>query len=257
MMKMRLMMAGVAAAALLFTAQACKKTEDKGTATFNVRMTDAPGDYEAVNVDIQGVEVHTNNDGWKSLTVKTGVYNLLEFTNGLDTLIATGQIPAGKVSEIRFVLGTNNSVVVDGTSYPLSTPSAQQSGLKLKIHEDLAEGVNYTIVIDFDAAKSVVETGKGSYILKPVLRTVTTAVSGAIKGVVTPAACQPALLAISGTDTFGTYADTISGKFLIRGVPAGTYQVIVDAKPGYTDTSFNGITVVNGQVTDMDTIRIR
>lgn len=245
-------------AALALTAvNGCKKNDDNGMATFRVRLTDAPGDYDAVNVDIQGVEVHTDADGWKPLTVKTGVYNLLDFTNGLDTLIASGQIPSGKVSEIRFILGTNNSIVVDGTTYPLSTPSAQQSGLKLKIHEDLAEGVTYTIVIDFDAAKSVVETGKGSYSLKPVLRTVTAAVSGAIKGVVNPAASHPALLAISGTDTFGTYADSTTGKFLIRGVPAGTYQVIVDAKPGYTDTTISGVGVVNGQVTDMGTIPIK
>jgi hypothetical protein len=59
-------------------------------ARLEVWLTDSPGDYKEVNVEIEGVEVHTEtgdqNSGWKSLDVEGGVFNLLEFTNGLDTL---------------------------------------------------------------------------------------------------------------------------------------------------------------------------
>jgi hypothetical protein len=39
---------------------------------------------------------------------------------------------------------------------------------------------------DFDANKSIVKLGNGGYKLKPVIRTVETAISGAIKGTITP-----------------------------------------------------------------------
>jgi hypothetical protein len=58
---------------------------------------------------------------------------------------------------------------VDGVSYPLSTPSAEQSGLKLQVNATLEAGVVYTILLDFDANKSIVVTGNNTYKLKPVV----------------------------------------------------------------------------------------
>lgn len=37
-----------------------------GTAKMHVRMTDAPGDYAEVNVDVQSVQVHKEGDGDES-----------------------------------------------------------------------------------------------------------------------------------------------------------------------------------------------
>lgn len=220
-------------------------------------MTDAPGDYDQVNVDIQGVEIHSDQNGWVSLPANKGVYNLLDFTNGLDTLLASGTVETGTISQIRLVLGSNNSVMVDGKLYPLSTPSAQQSGLKLNIHAVLTKGITYTILLDFDADKSIVHTGKDTYILKPVIRTVAKALDGAIKGVVNPTAAFPSVMAVSGTDTFGTYADSATGAYLVQGVKAGTYKVMFFPKSPYADTVINNVSVTTGMVTDMGTITIK
>ena len=119
--------------------------KDSGTSRVEVRLTDAPAEYQEVNIDIQGVEVHANdgnqNSGWQSLDIKKGVYNLLKLTNGLDTLLGTTTLPAGKISQVRLVLGANNSLKVAGQSTTLETPSAQQSGLKVQVHTELKEGV--------------------------------------------------------------------------------------------------------------------
>jgi uncharacterized lipoprotein YmbA len=42
---------------------------DEQTARLEIRLTDAPGDYEAVYVDIQGVEINSESgeSGWKQL----------------------------------------------------------------------------------------------------------------------------------------------------------------------------------------------
>jgi hypothetical protein len=235
-------------------------SDENQNARLEIRLTDAPGDYEEVNVDIQGIEIHAEGgdlaSGWKSLNVQQGVYNLLELSNGIDTLLSVTELPAGKISQIRLILGQENSIKIDGQEIDLVTPSAQHSGLKLNVHADLLEGVTYKILLDFDAARSVVHTGSGKYNLKPVIRSITEATSGAIKGVVSPAASLPAVFAIVATDTVATtYADS-TGNFLLRGVPPGAYTVSFDAKEGYTDFQETNVAVSLGNVTDMGTISL-
>src|SRR6478752_5293579 len=122
-------------------------SNDDKMARLEIRLTDAPGDYEKVNIEIVGVEVHSDgaseNAGWRSLNASTGVYNILELAGGLDTLLCAAELPAGKISQIRLLLGNNNSLVVGGQEFPMSTPSGQQSGLKLNVHTVLTEGITY------------------------------------------------------------------------------------------------------------------
>jgi hypothetical protein len=52
----------------------------------------------------------------------------------------------------------------------LTTPSADQSGLKLNTDMDVTGSQTADFVIDFDACKSIVSAGgSGKYLLKPVL----------------------------------------------------------------------------------------
>ena len=253
-------------AILAFTS--CSKNSSSSSSTtssMSVYLVDGPAAYDRVYIDVQSVQVKASTDAsesdWQTLTIpRTGIYNLLNFKNGLDTLLGTIQLPAGHISQLRLVLGSNNSVVLNGVSYPLTTPSAQQSGLKLAINTDLLAGIDYKIWIDFDAARSIVQTGSGSYILKPVIRTFTQAESGAIKGIVLPVAAKGWVFAIANaTDTVSsTPADLSSGIFLLRGIPASTYKVAFHATAGtYRDTTFTGVTVTTGNITDVGTLTLK
>lgn len=227
-------------------------------ARLEVWLTDAPGDYQEVNVEVVGVEVHADNgdqnSGWKALNVDGGVYDLLELTNGLDTLLGSIELPAGKISQLRLKLGNDNTIKVDGETLPLSTPSGQQSGLKLQVHTTLTEGITYKVLVDFDVARSVVERGNGTYSLKPVIRTITEAQDGAIKGTVAPAESTPAIYAIAGSDTVGTtYADA-SGKFLLRGLSAGSYKVVFIPNSAYDTLVREDVSVAVGSVTELGVV---
>jgi len=151
---------------------ACKKDENAtGKTQFHVYLTDGPGDYQQVNVDIQQVRIKTSDDTsqWLDLQTNAGVYNLLDFQNGIDTLLAMGPVPALTLKEVRLVLGPNNTVMKDSILYDLDTPSAEQSGLKIKIDKNLGFTTD-SLTLDFDAAASIVETGNGKFILKPVIK---------------------------------------------------------------------------------------
>jgi len=194
--------------------------------------------------------------GEQTLNVSGGPLNILDFRLGKDTLLAAQDIPAGTIQQIRLVLNdSGNEVVVSGTSFNLTTPSGQTSGVKLNVHDKLVAGIDYTIMLDFDAAQSIVLTGNGKYILKPVIRAVPVAVSGALTGMVTPAASAPKVYAIMGTDTVGTIADT-TGKFYFPGLPAGIYKVNFMPVSPYLPQTVTNVTVATGAVDDMGTITI-
>lgn len=247
---------------LLFTCSlnSCSKNDSAEKAKLQVRLTDDPAGYDAVNIDIQDVQINVTGDddkGWQSLPgVKKGIYNILDLVNDKDTLLADADIPSGKLHQIRLVLGDNNSIVLNGVSTHLETPSAQQSGLKLNVQQDVKGGILYTMVLDFDAARSIVATGSGKYNLKPVIRTVLNAVGGSIRGAVTPSSVLTAVYAINGTDTLTTFTDG-TGAYLIKGVPAATYNMLYwPADVTYKTQTKSGIAVTTGNVTVVDTVRL-
>jgi hypothetical protein len=215
-------------------------------------MTDAPGPYNAVYVDIVGVEVTGTNNDAVLLDVNPGIYNLLNFSNGKDTLIGTGTLDVGSVEQIRLILGPNNTIMVNNVSYPLSTPSAEQSGLKLQVHKTLEAGVEYEILLDFDANQSIVETGNGVYKLKPVIRTIENAISGSIKGKITPIGQIATITATSSTSSYSSVVNA-NGDFLIKGIPAGTYSVTITPVLPLVAVTKTNIIVTTGVSTNIGT----
>ena len=247
---------------LLFTFSlgSCSNKDSGEKAKLEIRLTDDPAAYDAVYIDIKDVQLNVTGDddkGWQSVAgVQKGIINLLDLVNDKDTLLVNADIPSGKLHQIRLILGTNNSIVANGVTIPLETPSAQQSGLKLNVQQNVTGGILYTMVLDFDAGRSIVSTGNGKFILKPVIRTVLNAVGGSIKGAVTPKTVITAVYAINGADTMSTFTD-LNGGYLIKGVPAASYTM----KYYPTDTMYKtqtktGIVVTTGNVTVVDTVRL-
>jgi major membrane immunogen (membrane-anchored lipoprotein) len=248
--------------ALLILASCSKNNNaDKGTARLQVYLTDDPASYDAVNINVQDIMINVTDsadNGWQSLSnVKRGSYNLLDLVNDKDTILADAVIPSGKIHQIRLVLGDGNTIVENGTTYPLTTPSAQQSGLKLNIQQDVTEGVLYKLVLDFDAGKSIVKTGNGKYILKPVIRTVLESVGGSIKGVVTPFYFSSQVLAIQGPDTVASTYIGNNGGYLIKGLLPGSYDVhVIPEDVTFKKGLRTGVIVNTGAVTLVDTIKL-
>ena len=146
---------------------ACKK--NNRTVPVQLLLTDNPTSYDEVNVHILDMKVKMNNEeGWTDLEAKDTTVNLLDLQDGVTILIAEGEVPEGTLKEVRFILGAGNNIVVGGVTHPLQTPSAEASGLKIKIDKHLEETLN-TLVLDFDAALSIKEEN-GNYKLDPVIR---------------------------------------------------------------------------------------
>ena len=242
----------------------CQKSNNSGDnpVRLQVHLTDSPDpNVKEVWVDVKEVRITMKDTNWITLEgAHPGLYNLLDLTDGKDTLLADAQIPAGNISQIRLVLGDNNYIITkSGEKIDLTTPSAQQSGLKVQIHQAVTGGLLYRLVLDFDAGKSIVKAGNSSkYILKPVLRVISFVPSGGnLKGVVTPDSVRTLVYAINGTDTIAsTYTDTLNGNFWFGDIPAGSYSL--SYLP--TDTTFKdaqrNVSVVLGQTAIADTVAL-
>lgn len=243
-------------AILVFGINSCKKESSTKSYPYSVKMTDAPGPYTEVNIDLQAVEVIGSNGSSVMLNTKAGIYNLIDLANGKDTLIASADLEDATVQQIRLILGPNSTVVVDGDTFPLSTPSAEQSGLKLQVHQTLKAGVLYEVLIDFDANQSIVKEGNGSYKLKPVLRTIETAVSGSIKGSITPIGALATVTATSSTSVVYTSNVISTGGFIIMGLPAGSYTITVTPAPPLNPVTVNNVVVTVGSTTNVGLITL-
>ena len=233
-------------------------SNNAGLANLTLKLTDAPADYDEVNIDIQEITIHTAN-GWENIEFDNpGVYNLLDFNNGMDTLMTRAEIPAGNVSQMRLILGENNTIVVDGTTHDLRTPSAQQSGLKFNIHQDFEAGTAYELWIDFDAGNSIVEQGNGGYSLRPVIKTFTDLTNGQIRGYVYPANANTTIYVMDGDEIVAVGIPEDDGYFLIRGLEESTYSILFDTdNDSFTDSTMDNIVVSFGEINDIGSITLQ
>lgn len=259
---------------LFFTA--CNDNDDSSqTSRMMVRLVDAPGDYEEVNVEVLDVLIKATSDtddsqGWISIGDETQVgegkkVDLLKLTGGVNALLADNLVPSGNLGQIRLLLGDENSVKLVGaaTTIPLNTPSAQQSGLKLQVNKILEAGKTYEFLLDFDVEHSVVKAGNsGIYNLHPVIRVSTKENTGSIIGKIatgTPPSTPEFAVAVSipvEGGTIETVMNALTGEFELNGVPAGTYTVTLTpaTASGKSPIIINGVMVKNGEITDVGTV---
>ena len=263
---MKNILTGIAALSLVLMT-GCSLNSNSGVGTLQVKMHDNAAEYDEVNIFVERVEVNntSGDDGWQTISEPNESYNILELINGQFEVIADAELEAGTYEQIRLVVSRDqNSVVMDGQTYNLFVPSGAQTGVKLNINAEIEEGIQYVLLLDFDAGKSVVETGMATnpeFILQPVIRATPEAVSGNIGGSVTPVEANAAIYAIEGfntseADTLSTtYADEVTGEFLLVGLEEGTYTVSTNAD-GYEEAVVENVEVTIGETNEIGTLEL-
>ena len=234
-----------------------------GTGTLRLALTDAPAcGYDAVNVTIERVRVHQssgageNDSGWVDMAVTPRQrVNLLSLTNGVLEELGQTPLPTGRYTQMRLVLADNggsapfaNSVVpTGGSEVALTTPSAQQTGLKLNVGIDVGANQIADVVLDFDGCKSIVPRGNsGQYNLKPVIAVIPRVINvGRIEGYVDPSIAAAAMVSVqaAGEPVKATPPDPVTGKFVLYPVPVGSYALVL-THPGRATAAVTGVPVV-------------
>lgn len=214
--------------------------------TLGVSLTDAPAcGFEAVNVTVVKVKTHQSSSatdnmaGWTDITLNPArKINLLNLNNGVLDNLGETPLAAGHYTQLRLVLdpntatGLENSVVpAGGIETTLVTPSAVQSGIKLLNEFDVASGYRVDLLLDFDACKSIVTRGDGTFALKPVIKVIPFMRNG-ISGFVDPALLSSNVMVTveqNGVAVQSTVPDATSGEFFLARVAPGNYDVVITA----------------------------
>ncbi|MBX9785411.1 MAG: DUF4382 domain-containing protein [Chitinophagaceae bacterium] len=249
-MKTILKVAIPVAAILMLLFLGCKKEASvtNGKQKVQVFLTDNPVNFQAVNIDIQKVEVKLEFDSagveherWETLQIRPGVYNILNFRNGVDTLLAQGFVGKGELKKLRLTLGSRNSVVADNVTYPpLKKPEV------IIDLDDISEinPSDFRIHIDFDASGSIIRINNNQFELEPRIRTFDDDHDGRIEGKVLPKDAKAIISVTGGGQTLVALPDDDDGGFKIRGIKASVADLVIDATAnGYRDTIIKNINV--------------
>lgn len=241
----------------LFFMTACDNVNDKNR--LSVYICDAPApNLEEMTFYISQVEVRETGTGnWLALAPENRRVSLLTLVNGRMQQVAMSEIEKGKSFDaVRLTLNPENaSVTVAGNKVDAQLDPADTE-LIIPITPTVMDGPNRPILIDIDAAASLIEIpgtpgtptpGDGDdddeeeevilsdYRIKPVARFVDTALTGAVRGgLQTASGTIPSQALIQFTNTangeiFSTYCTTATasrGAFFIR-LLAGEYQMDV------------------------------
>lgn len=182
-MRGRYLTTTLACAALLclFTFVGCSENDstNPSTGTVTIHMTDAPAidNVNAINLNVTEISVKMSGDqseqGWDVLRTDSLNVDLLNLQNGVFTTVATGRVAEGDYQQVRLKLGAGSTIVVDGVTHPITVPSGMQSGLKLVGPFHVPGGSGVDLALDFDASRSIHETGSGVFIMSPVVHMMT------------------------------------------------------------------------------------
>src|SRR5690606_29751044 len=239
----------------------------------------ATPDYAEVWVTVEKLRVHQNDSaaegdsGWEEIVLDPPrKIELLDLRNGVLAELGQVEVPAGTYHQFRLVLGdgpTDNELVLaadPATRVPLTTPSAQQSGLKLNAKPfEVADGQTVELVLDFDAARSVVKAGNsGKYLLKPVITVIPVLDAGALAGsFADPVAADGASVSLQAYDaTTGEVkvlratTPAADGSWKLAPVEAGRDYALVIVKPGYRSVVLTDVTLATAETLAVDSIEL-
>ena len=249
-----------------------------GQSKLSIFLTDGPYDYQKVLIDIQGIRVKVDTcekeededcddykdsldrdcEVWDTLDIRAGVYDILNLQNGIDTLLASGFYPSGEIEKVQFILGNNNSVMVDSVVHPLKLKE-NKNYIYVKIEHENIDSItnnNFVLYLDFDVARSI-KLVNGTYWLKPYLKPFGKHSTGEIEGKVRPVQAHGMIKAYNTTDTAFARPDHHEGEFKIRGLKPGTYDVWIEGRNGYKDTTITAVNVRRGEDTKLGTIFLK
>jgi hypothetical protein len=276
----------LAAFMLIFSACTKNGIDVNAGGKVSLYLTDGPGEFDSVFIDIQKVEVkidtnsvYKNEDKrsdedddrddhqkrkddygeWVNINFTPAIIDVLSLRNGVETKLGEANILTGTVRKIRITLGTQNRVVKNGVSSTLELRNETNNFLYVKLYDKhrqrSADSTSVSVWVDFDVANSIVEKD-GKFYLRPVLRPFNNRNFGEVEGKVLPLEAKAVVRITNGAGFNGVALPNREGNFKLRGLEAGTYTVIVQGIPPYVDKVISNVVVTKGKETELGVITL-
>jgi Domain of unknown function (DUF4382)/Carboxypeptidase regulatory-like domain len=279
-------MASLVVALAVFLSACTKNGVNASRGNVALYLTDGPGEYDSVFIDITKVEVKVDNDSlhkhnddhgkndddrddhekrkdgygeWVDINFTPALIDVLSLRNGVETKLGEANIATGTVRKIRITLGSRNRVVKDSVSYPLELKNETNNLLYVKLydnHRQRGADSSTKVWVDFDIARSI-EEKDGKFYLRPVLRPFCNANFGEVEGTVLPLEAKAVVRITNGAGFDGVALPNRDGKFKLRGLETGTYTVTVEGLAPYIKETISNVSVTKGKETKLGTITLK
>lgn len=239
-------------------------SEGTGLALVNIRLIDAPGDFDEAWIEIDGVELLQGTDRqalegqWIYLP-----YDQAERQVDVSKLVGEGalllgrqEIPVGGIFKIRLLLGNNHYLAKNGKERSLTLQNPETAVIEMDVDYRLERNLSYDIYLDFDLEQSIKGTADTTrFLLEPKVRSFVSTERSIIKGKIQPSASRPVIYAISGKDTVTTLTDA-QGNYSLRGLDPAKYTVRILPRKPYKGTLFS-VETKKGEATSVDNIVLK
>lgn len=266
-------------------------SDSKGT--LKVGLTDKQSDEFAnvfiaikeVRVVPAGLENAADDDSRLPVVVKYDTPHSVDILTlrFQQELLGTVILSAGTYNQVRLILAANpTGQGKDPVNYltlktaptvkiPLTTPSSQQSGLKILGRFEVKPGIINAIILDFDPNTAIVDRGNGDYNLKPtgirIVQTTALTSFGSLSGTVVSTfrdysratvavVPQGGVNSIASGTIFSNFSSNRWEAPFSAFVPAGAYRLHILAN-GFAPYSSPMKTVTTGTDTQLGEIFLK
>ncbi len=172
---------------------------------------------ESLILTVREMVVIDSNDNHITILDEERTIDILGVSRSEPVILSDVSIEPGVYKELRLVLNDENTITINGETYPIRIPSGEQSGLKLKGPFEIFNGKLFTLMIELNTDRSVHWNQGQGYSLRPVLNIETGAnVLGIFRGNMT----------VSG--------NIGAGETLVQLNDDGTARMQVASYPRYT-----------------------
>lgn len=267
---MKKMILSAVAAGLVLFFSACEKTKDNAMnekGSMNVRMTDAPAEYEALMITVTKVEILHESEGWIDLKTNQQTMNVLDLRDGKETFIASkSDLSTGLYTKMRVTFDQDAELMVQGEgglgglngSGLITLNWKSEKTVEIELNQRIEAGAEASILLDFDVARSILQVGN-EYFIQPSLRFVRNEKTG-LRGKIDGEA--KAFVQVKNGDLVASTAADLDGDFSVKGLEAGSYDLVIDfveeidGQVQNRQKTIRGIVVVNGEITQMGSLKL-
>jgi hypothetical protein len=242
---------GLLMAASLFTA--CKK--DDTDAKVAVKLTDDPfpiGLVAEANIGVAKIELKNSNGDYITVFNGNTEVNMVNYTNGATAEVNVKAVPEGKYTEAKITLNRAEISLTNGNHYNANVSASHSYSVRISPAIEVTEGNTEDLLLDLDLSDSFRFQGNfmGGWIsqitgiqsFNPDFRAVCLSHTGTLEGHVVDVNGNPVAHAYVEVEydydgdgmpeTVSTIANA-HGNFRIIGLPAGQYDVEVEAENGF------------------------
>lgn len=229
----------------------------------SLKMTAKPGsanqDYSQVRLEIKQVEIYTEDAGWITLNQQMQSFDALKLENGASVELLSEMpvsLEASAVSKVKLTYSENSFVMMNSPLGEIKIAlNGNQSGSITIDIERTDKKIESDIMLVIDLELSLLQPLK-DFVITPVIEFMEdskTGITGSATG------NTEALITIRNEQhTYHTYL-TATGKFLVRNMEAGSYDIIIEpiseVRNTLSDMKISRVQVVEGRLTTIQQIQ--